>query len=250
MSVKYAPVNYEEHAQYCVADFLSSSMLQSSTHAPIVRSELLMAVSSFPVAIMRDDGRDEYVLTVQFCLEASQNLFLKDGKWLGPYIPLDVRRRPFAVSASPNTAGGDDHEILINLESDLLTTESGHHIFESEGDESLFFRRQKEILTAILAGQKKTRVLIDALIETDLLTPLELALSTDQGPRRVTGLYGVHHGKFSSLTPSGVEKLHKLGVLQDCHFLLASYAQIQRLIWMENSISKRQILGFALKPAE
>ncbi len=248
MPVNYAPLNERDHGTVRIAEPTSSSELRSKTHTPIVRNELFMASSCFPVFILRDEERDQFVLATQFCLEAGQNLFLNNGQWNSPYLPLDIRRRPFAVAPSVGLNSGESYDILINMDSDLVQSDCGHNLYDS-GEETIFLKRQKEILTAFLAGQEATLSLIDALAEFELLTPIEILLSTDEGQRRVTGVYGIHHGKLAELSPERVGDLQRRGMLQDCHFILGSYAQIQRLIWMENAVSNRKIQGFSIKPA-
>ena len=249
MRVSYAPLNEKDHKTVRVADSGLSSDLANRRHSPIVRSELFMAAGSFPVFIMRDEERDQFVPTVQFCLEAAKNLFLKSGKWGSPYLPLDIRRRPFAVAPSGDESNSNNYDVLINMESDLLVDEGGHRLYE-DGEETVFLKRQKEVLSVFLAGQKPTDEFIDELSKLDLMTQVEILLSTDEGPRKVTGLYGIHHGKFSDLSPSNIEQLLERGFLQDCYFMLSSYAQVQRLVWMENAVSQRKIQAFSLKPAQ
>ncbi len=248
MKINYAHLNEKDHSAIKVSDPLSSRELCQRTHAPIVRSEIFMAAGSFPVFIMRDEESDSYVLTVQFCLEANRNLFLENDIWQSPYVPLDIKRRPFAVTTSLDDNDGESYDVLINLESDLLTDKSSNALYE-DGEETVYLRRQKEYLTAIIAGQNDTKNFIDLLEDIGLLAPIEIVLSTDVGTRRVSGLYGIHHGKFSSLSAAEITKLHEQDFLQDCNFMFASYAQVQRLIWMENLVSDRNILSFSIKPA-
>ena len=248
MRVVYESLNEKDHGSLRVAAPVLSSELARRTHAPIVRSELFMAASCFPVFIMRDDEHDQFVPVVQFCLEAGQNLFVGNGQWNSPYLPLDIRRRPFAVAPSGDDSNTDSYDVLINIESDLITKDGGHSLYEA-GEETVFLKLQKEILTAFLAGQEATQNFMIALSEAELLTPVEVLLSTDEGPRRVTGLYGIHHGKFGDLSLTRIGELQERGLLQDCYFMLASYAQTQRLIWMENAVSTRKIQAFSIKPA-
>ena len=68
---------------------------------PVNAAEYPQAGSSFPVVIVKDPDSNRYRSVAMLGLESGENLFYKEDKWLGLYLPQSIAMAPFVLGVDP-----------------------------------------------------------------------------------------------------------------------------------------------------
>ena len=96
----------------------------------------------------------------------------------------------------------------------------------------------QSMLAQLIQGEKQTKEFIQKLLMQELLVPLSLDITFEDGHKSlIKGLYSVDEDKLAELESAVLIDLHNRGWLQAIHTQLASLGQIYALIDRRN---KRQ----------
>ncbi|MBT8519243.1 SapC family protein [Polynucleobacter paneuropaeus] len=110
---------------------------QSFNISPIVLSELDEAVGEFPVVFV-PSGKNEFILAALMDLRNGNNTYVKNGKWLGRYIPAFIRRYPFITIPTAEDANqfmvaiDDAAPFLSDSTTNLGPKQEAHNLFDGE----------------------------------------------------------------------------------------------------------------------
>jgi hypothetical protein len=146
-------------------------------YVPVAGGEFEAAARNYPILFTSGEGDSGPVLL--FGLTAGRNPFVNgEGHWRsGTYMPAFVRRYPFVLARS----GGDDYSVCIDEGYSGLTTGEGEPLFDAEGQDTDFLRRQVAFLQQYLADMERTRAFQARLEELDLLVAQDLQIRLPDG---------------------------------------------------------------------
>ncbi|PCI44673.1 MAG: hypothetical protein COB49_10875 [Alphaproteobacteria bacterium] len=227
-------LNGEDHRDLKLQDNLPYDAMKSLKNCQIIVDEIFLAGSSFPVFFIKDVEKGQFLLSVIFAFQNDGNLFVGQDGWNAPYMPLNIKRQPLALGMELAADVLQPHDIYIDLDSELVSSVAGSRLFHEDGSETVFLKDKKRSLGGMVQGEEKTQSFIDSILKYDLMSPLTITLSTAEGDRLIKGIYGIDHVKMKYMDPKSYLGLIDEGVLDNIIMMKASYAQIGRLIWMEN----------------
>ncbi len=189
-------------------------------HYPIVFAKTADGASFEPLALLG--------------FEQGENLFLHEGRWDAPTIPLTIERQPFLIGR-PADGAEDNLMIHVDLDSPRVSASAGEPLFLSYGGSSEHLERISRVLRTIHDGLETSRTFIEALMHLELLESFVLDIGLDDGSQnRLAGFYTIHEERLAALTPEQLARLHEAGYLQAIYMAVASLSQFRALIDRKN----------------
>lgn len=227
-------LNSEQHKDLRISDNLPYQDMKNIKNCQIIADEIFMAGSSFPVFFLKDEKTGKFLLSAIFTFQNNGNLFVTQAGWDAPYMPLNIKRQPLAIGREVAAAQQHADDIYINPHSKLASVSTGSGLFNPDGSETAYLKNKKRLLGAVVRGEEKTGLLIDSLLKHDLMSALSITLSTGEGDKIIRGIYGIDHLKMTYMDQESCLGLINEATLEHIFMMKASYAQIGRLIWLEN----------------
>jgi hypothetical protein len=202
-----------------------------------IPSEFRNLVADYPIFLHRDQQSGRYLPMAMFGFQEGENLFLEGDQWRASYIPLLVQRGPFLIGFQGGEPGSRSQEqmvISVDMDNPRVGTE-GEPLFQPFGDNSEYTDQIAIILQEIDQGQAAIDNFSDTLLEHDLIEPFSLDVTLNSGERnRLEGFHTIHEEKLGKLSGDVLEELSRRGVLYAAYMVLASMANVPRLIELKN----------------
>ena len=197
--------------------------------------ELIAAARFFPVAFVRDAGRDEFLPMAITGLVQGENLLLDaGGEWPADlYRPAYVRRFPFCtVRVRQEGAEQAPPQIVIAVQETALSAEARPVLFEGgEGRPSSAWREHEALINEMEAAVEETRAFCRNLVRLELLEPFEAHVQPkDLKALSVKGLHRIGEQRLNALSGNAVAKLMKDGQLARIYAHLFSLDNFGRLL--------------------
>jgi hypothetical protein len=181
--------------------------------------------SHYPIVFQKTADGTGFVPLALFGLREGENLFLRDGRWDAPYIPLAIERQPFLVGFD-----GAEPMVHVDLDSPRVSTTQGEPVFLPFGGMSEYLERISSVLLTLHEGVQSTPAFIAALLEHRLLEPFALDLTLPDGSQhRWGGFYTIHEERLARLDGAALERLQRAGHLLPIHMVLASMGRLRDL---------------------
>lgn len=210
---------------------------------PMVVSEFIKAAAAMPVLLTKNAANGRF-LTVALCgFEDGENLFWREGRWDGLYVPLNVARHPFFLGAPE---GDGDYVLCVDAKADCLSRRDGEALFDADGAETAYLRRTQAALRQLAVGERETLAFIDSLLEVGLLSDVALEITFANGEHcRMQGLYTIDEAKLDALPDAALLALRQKGYLPFIYAMIVSVAQIYALIERKNAALAKAQQWFA-----
>jgi SapC protein len=162
-----------------------------------------------------------------------QNLFLNEGAWDAPYLPLMVERVPFLIGNGPN-----GKVVHIDLDSPRVSRTEGERLFLEHGGNSEFLDRVTRVMGTIDEGIAATPGFVAALEEHNLIESFVLDVQFRDGAQhRFTGFYAIQEERLAKLGADVLAALHQRGYLQAIYMVIASVSNFRALIERVNKLN-------------
>ena len=206
----FVPVTRSGFAQQSWQRYTSYQFAAQESIVPLTGAELSRAALSLPIAFRLVEGN--YFPHALLSLIPGKSLFVaKDGRWLGPYVPAILRGYPFRLAGTP-----DGQKILVvNTDSGLIHEGSQHEAFVGEdGQLSPVVAGILNFLTQVENSKAPTVSACDALQALELIVPWEIIIKTEQGDKKVEGLFKVDEARLNALPDDAYLSLRQAGALQ------------------------------------
>ena len=219
------PITQTRHAAMRWRRSGSYAFAAGSAVIPLVGAELARAALAFPIALIGEG--EAFVPAAVLGLEPNRNLFVaSDGRWLGGYVPAALRGYPFVLGRTE-----DGQQLLCFNEASGLLTDGppGERFFEDDGTPAETVRQMLDFLTNIEQNRAVTAAACAALQAKDLIEPWPITLKTDQGERKIEGLFRVNEAALNALDDEAFLGLRKTGVLPLAYAQLLSMQQLRVL---------------------
>ncbi|MGM9483447.1 SapC family protein [Roseateles sp. NT4] len=167
-----------------------------------------------------------------FGLEEGQNLFLKNGNWDAPVVPMALQRDPFMIGRAPD----DTLQLHIDMDSPRIVRpeegEVGTALFMPHGGFSDYLDHVVQLMEHLHAQAQHLPAFIDALTRHQLLEPFVIDIETASGEpgSRLSGLFTIHEERLAALPGAALETLAREGHLLPMYMQIASLQQLQGLV--------------------
>lgn len=201
-------------------------------------AEFRQLQAHFPLVFQRVDGDAGFQPIALLGLEEGQNLFLTDGGWDAPVMPMAMQRDPFLIGRQ-----GDALQLHIDLDSPRIVGpeegDVGTALFMPHGGHSEYLDHVVNLMEHLHAHAQRLPLFIEALTRHQLLEPFVLDIQRpDGGPGQLSGLYTVEEERLASLPGTALEALQRDGHLLPIYMQIASLSQLPGLIDRQSRLGR------------
>lgn len=168
------------------------SHVQHQHLIPIHAGEIGRAAASMPLALVHTDR--QWKLVAVCGLQAQENLFIYEGKWVASYQPAWLSTYPLDV-----VAVADKKIVVFDEASGLLRADTlGAAFYDEAGALNAQLAQKVELLQASVAQHAISQQAIAAMVQADILRPWPQALLDSTGIQ-IEGLHMVDEKKLAAL---------------------------------------------------
>lgn len=221
------PLHNEVHGKVKIKNGVNVDFLKDQHLVPLVAHEFSRAANEFPIVFVKNQESGEFQPVAMLGLEPGENLFVKDDKWEGGYLPHAATRYPFALIPNPQ----DKEKLLVAIleDSKLVNEEEGNALFDEKGEETDYLKARKEGLIRYVEFAQVTANFTKTLADKELLVPQTLTLEIKGEKRDINGIYLIDEKKLNELSDEAFLELRKRGFLAPIYSFLTSMPQVNRL---------------------
>ncbi len=202
-----------------------------------VPAEFRQVQNEYPILFRLNHERDSFAAFAMFGFENGENLFLSDAGWDARYRPLAIDIQPFLIGMPADGAG--QKQAHIDMASPRIANGDGHgesmRVFDEHGRPTPFMETMAEKLGALDAGYQASADFFAALRKHDLLEPLSLDITLDDGAtHRLVGFHVINEDRLYALDAAVLGELHDAGHLTPIFMAMASLSNIGALVARKN----------------
>lgn len=229
---RHALLTAEEHRQLRVRTDRGEAFGDGVMACLIVPEEFRRVQETYPILFRLDAARDSFTSLALFGFEDGENLFLADGRW-------DARGRPLAMEIQPFLIGGAGDEgskqVHVDLASPRLGEAEGTRVFDEDGRPTPYLEHVAGLLGELDQGYRASPDFFAALRRHELLEPLTLEITLDDGAtNRLVGFHVIDEERLQALDVPSLAELHEEGHLLPIFMALASLGNIGALVERKN----------------
>lgn len=189
-------------------------------------SEIAQASLHLTLGFIRLEGQLHLIALTG--LESGRNLLVApDGRWLGGYLPNQLRSYPFMLAKATK-----DDLVFCIVDSDEYLVEGPSKNPFFAADEKLHPTLQQVLDLLVVSEREKTacNALALELEAAGLITDWEVVVPTSTGSRRISGLYKIDEAALEALDDEAFLKLRKNRLLVLIYCQLLSMQNLSGLI--------------------
>ncbi|NMH59223.1 SapC family protein [Alteromonas ponticola] len=232
MAANYIPLDKEKHKDIKIVTKHSFEYAQNTHLAAASIKEFARLASAMPIVLIKDPSSERFHIVAMLGVEQGQNLYLSEGQWQAPHVPMNILRYPFDVRPD-----GDKLGVFIDENSALLA-DDGLPLFNEEGEASDFLKNRQQFLADLANSELTTQRFVKQITELDLLEAIRIRVIYEDGTQRnVTGMMSINEKKLIELDDDRVVELHKAGFMGAIYAMMMSLGQLNRLIELSKHTS-------------
>ena len=187
----------------------------------------------YPILFQRDIERDTFSALAMFGFEDGENLFLDVVRWDAGYIPLAIRTQPFLIGGKPGESGNQVHVDMASPR--IAASDDGVRVFDEDGRPTPYLETILDQLGALDAGYAASADFFVALRRHDLLEPLSLEITLDDGSiNRLVGFHVIDEVRLAELDAAALGELSDADHLMPIFMAVASIGRLRELIARKN----------------
>jgi hypothetical protein len=227
MYKKNAVLRIVEHAQMTLRDDQDYYFARETMMIPILISELADIAREYPIVFPAEQTLPHALLG----LEPGSNAYVgEDGSWRAHYIPLFIRRYPFAMAPVPEKDNPDGElrfVVAFDSEAPQLNVAGGQLLFNSEGSPTPLLQARINLLETIERDRRRTEQQITMLEKCGLLKDRFIKITRpNQQPYQVKGLRVIDEAGLNAMAAEDFLKVRHL--LPLIYSQLLSWANFQQ----------------------
>jgi len=225
-------LNDEEHRKLKVKTGFGEDLGDSGSLVEVVPQEYRNAATNYPIMLTQFEEGGRFMACALLGLDLGENLFIDGDKWDATYIPLHIQRGPFRIGIQQKE-GRDEPDMVISIDTDSgrVNEVDGEPLFEEDGSPSPYLKNMNTVLSRLVAGTEAAKIFAAALEKFDLVKPMDISIEFKDGKTgKVQGLHSIDEEKLKALSGDDLKELNENGILMLLHVVIASLAQIDRLI--------------------
>lgn len=237
----HAILTAEAHRDLRVRTDRGAELGDAVMSALIVATEFREVQNDYVILFRLSPERDSFTALALFGFEAGENLFLDGDRWDARYRPLAIDIQPFLIGAQADGAG--DKQVHIDLASPRIASgiASGigpgesTRLFDEDARPTPYLETIAEQLGALDAGYQASGDFFNALRRHELLEPLTLEVTLDDGStNRLVGFHVIDEERLRALDAAALGELHAEDHLMPIFMALASLGNLTALIARKN----------------
>jgi hypothetical protein len=219
-------LNNLTHRQVRVQAEAAAKFGDNQRFVPVMVTEFPLLITHYPILFSKDADTGGFFCGAMLGIDEGENLFLKDGRGHEGYRPLNQQRVPFFVSGK---------DLAIDLDHPRVSVATGQALFSEQGEPTPYLESIKAAFQQLKPGIEMTKRFIDALLQMNLLEPVDIILGFDDGTKRnLADLYTINQEVLRKLPDAAIIELFHRGYLQLIYLLVASMKQIPVLVQKKN----------------
>lgn len=241
------PVRKEQHQKLKLANTRNISHVEGQHIIPVSAAEYAQASASFPLVFVKNPDSERFRSVAMLGLEAGENLFFQDEKWIALSMPQSISMVPFSLGIDPDKE--NTLTACIDLDSEFVGEDKDLALFEEDGKESEVFTNVQQALGRLYDNERMTESFIKELQENDLLQELELNISLTAGEKKkLVGIFTINEEKIKNLSDDKVLDFHKRGLFVPIYSMLGSLTQVNHLVQLRNRVSEDKVASVQIVP--
>jgi len=191
----------------------------------------------YPIFFTRD-ASDDYQAIALLGLDRDENLFLGESGWQAGYVPAAQQRGPFAIGMS-----ADGGEPMIHIDTEHARVRrgegEGQPLFLPHGGNAPYLEHIADVLRTIYAGLDLIRPMFEAFEDAGLIEPVAVQVQlSDTESYELADFSTISAERLGALDGPALEALHRAGFLYPAFLIVASTANVNRLI--ERKLTRRR----------
>ncbi len=190
----------------------------------------------YPILFRRDsDGLFQSVALLG--LDRDENLFLDESGWQGRYVPAVRQRGPFLIGFRASDPAGEPPEPMIHVDLDhpRVSRDIGEPLFLTHGGNAPYLDHVIRVLGRIHEGLEVSAPMFAAFEEADLIEPIQLQIKLDETTQyNLPDFHTIGPARLARLDGAALERLHRAGFLRAAFMVVASIANVGRIIELKN----------------
>jgi hypothetical protein len=191
--------------------------------------ELAKIAAEYPITFIKDLNTGQFHLVALLGLQPKENLFVKNGQWLGSYIPMQLKAAPFVLSKHPSDL--NKHILCVDLDSELISEKHGEALFDAQGNQSSLLAEKAKYIGQLMEQFSTTQEFINVLIDKELLSPQTLTINPKDGEKyNLTGLYTINESNLNNLSTDSYQELRQSRFISPIYACLFSMSRIESLV--------------------
>lgn len=196
--------------------------------------------SEYPIFFQKDEHGQFQAIAV-FGFENGQNLFLDENGWNASYIPAVLDRGPFLIGFQSEQQNGETVRVpMIHINMDdarVSKNDEGDAVFLPHGGNSQYLERVSRMLIAIHEGVETSKVMFNAFTQLELIEPFTIDIQLNNGEsHKLVGYYTINEEKLYQLDKDTLNQLNGTGLLFAAYMVIASMANVRKLVDKRNRL--------------
>ena len=249
----FALLNNVEHRDLKVATERAARFGDDVMKTPVFPFEFRNVQAFYPI-LFQQDGNGGHTPMALFGFQERENLFLTETGWDAAYIPAMLRREPFLIGFQDTTVNGKQERVrVLSLDMDhpRVNADTGEALFQPFGGRTPFLDEAADLLETIHDGLGQNHDFVGALRQHDLLEAVTFEIALDDGSKnQLLGFDCINEQKVQALAGSVLGEFNEKGLLMPLFMVLASMANIARLVERKNKRVKAAPSVFDLTAGE
>ncbi|WP_158971285.1 SapC family protein [Paraglaciecola sp. L3A3] len=226
MTMNYVPLDKEKHKALRVKLSNDFTHAKDAHIAAASIVEYAQIASCMPIVFITDPNSKTTHTVAMLGIEQGVNLFMKDNKWTGHVVPLNVQRYPFDVRPDGEKLG-----VYIDENCDLVGDAEGELLFTEEGTPSPYLDNRQKLLSELANSEMATQNFVKKIVELDLLDSIVINAKYVNGQQRnINGMQTINETRLKALSDETILELHKAGYLGAIYAILMSLGQLNRIV--------------------
>jgi hypothetical protein len=204
-------------------------------YALVVPSEFRQVQAEYPILFRMNVERDGYHAFALLGFENGENLFLNGNRWEARHRPLAIDIQPFLIGGTAEEQGDKQIHIDMNHARIASDTDASVRVFDDTGRPTPFLESIAEKLGALDEGYREAAGFFAALREHDLIEPMTLEITLDDGStNRLVGFHVVSESRLQALDGAALARLQEADHLLPIFMAVASLGRVGDLIARKN----------------
>ncbi|AVR94538.1 SapC family protein [Pseudoduganella armeniaca] len=222
-------LNNVQHKDLHIATERSAALGDNVMFATTFPAEFRTLQAYYPIVFRKTDDGTSFEPVALFGFQQGENLFLGEGGWDAPEVPLMIERQPFLI-------GRQGEELMVHVDLDHPRAgRTGEAVFLPHGGVTEYLERINSVLLTIHQGMQSLPGFVEALLRHELLEGFTFDIELDDGSQnRLAGFYTIHEERLAALDGAALARLHQAGYLQAVYMAIASLSQFRALIGRKN----------------
>jgi hypothetical protein len=240
---KHVLLNNVQHGKLKVIERYSREAGDHKAAVLTFPTEFIDIQKEYPILLSKDSQTGTYQAVALLGIQKDENLFLQEADggqkgngWAGSYVPAIVARGPFITGFQEQMDGSQQTMVYLDMDSPKVSETEGRPLFLEFGGNSPYLEYITRVLSTIHQGEAIGKAMYKAFEELELIEPLTVNIDLKNGDKhRLSGYHAISEEKLAKLSGTHLEKLNRAGFLQGAFLMLASLANLQKLIAMKNA---------------